>query len=644
MRSLSLKLNKVILAAIIFCLLIAAPVFAVGAIDPTYIGVGARPLGMGKAYVAYGEGAETIFFNPAGLGNVKTVKLTSMYTSLLSDVNYLVLGGIYPSPDGSSAFGIGLVSSGVSDIDLYDAGGNLTGNGSWNNNVLMLSYGTDFGALGGIEGLRVGGALKYYSSGGSGSPSVEAGAGSGFDLDVGVLFNPTSWATVGIAVQNALPFSAGGVITRDTGIQEGISSSTKAGLRLNVLGDKDKAISESNQELNIEFDFDYPNLQKDVSSTYHVGAEYWLSPALALRVGMDQDPSPTGTISNPTAGIGVRMAGIAFDYAYHPYADVADDATHFFSLSYVGEEIKTASEPISVAIKNPADKMVTHLEEVEVTGKVLNADYKQTDVAVNGVSAPLDEEGNFTVTLPIEKLGKKLIVIEAKDLRKDEVVATAERRIIRLTSYMDVGEGYWAKSPIEQTGTVGLIQGYPDGTFKPERALTRAELATLLVRANGLEIVDSGTKIFTDVPTDHWASAYVETALKAGYVLGYPDGTFKPYRKISKAEGIAVLARVDGLPLEAEVAIKPFDDVSEKHWAAQYILAAKNSGMLEYITFSRLGPKDSLSRAEAVTMLSKTKFAGAKIKELMSWVTGFEQETKKGTTSVPYCYRELAAR
>ena len=64
--------------------------------DPMYIGVGARPLGMGKAYVAVAEDGDTIFLNPAGLGTIDSLKFTSMYSNLLSDVRYFVLGGAYP--------------------------------------------------------------------------------------------------------------------------------------------------------------------------------------------------------------------------------------------------------------------------------------------------------------------------------------------------------------------------------------------------------------------------------------------------------------------------------------------------------------------------------------------------------------------
>lgn len=73
---------------------------AAGAIDPGYIGVGARALGMGKAYVGVAENGESIFTNAAGLGRIKSPKLTSMYSNMMSDVDYFVLGGAVPTDIG----------------------------------------------------------------------------------------------------------------------------------------------------------------------------------------------------------------------------------------------------------------------------------------------------------------------------------------------------------------------------------------------------------------------------------------------------------------------------------------------------------------------------------------------------------------
>ena len=83
------------------------------------LSVGARSLGMGKAYVAVAEDAETVFMNPAGLGTVSSLKLSSMYTSFLGDINYVVLAGAYPLDNNSGTVGVGVINESVSDINLY---------------------------------------------------------------------------------------------------------------------------------------------------------------------------------------------------------------------------------------------------------------------------------------------------------------------------------------------------------------------------------------------------------------------------------------------------------------------------------------------------------------------------------------------
>ncbi|MBN2057744.1 MAG: S-layer homology domain-containing protein, partial [Candidatus Saganbacteria bacterium] len=200
-------------------------------------------------------------------------------------------------------------------------------------------------------------------------------------------------------------------------------------------------------------------------------------------------------------------------------------------------------------------------------------------------------------------------------------------RLLRLINFADVPDGYWAKRPIEDTGTVGLVEGYPDGSFRPDRALTRAELATLLVRAKGLKLPDrSAKKVFKDVDPTFWGAKYIEVAQQQGLVKGYPDGSFRPNNKITKAEGIAVLVRFENMKVAYEIYEKPYWDVSVNNWAAKYIQAAKEGGMLGYVKQNYLHPKQDLARAEAVEMLSKTTLAGTEIRDLYSWEKGFEQE------------------
>ncbi|MBU0502339.1 MAG: S-layer homology domain-containing protein, partial [Candidatus Margulisbacteria bacterium] len=183
---------------------------------------------------------------------------------------------------------------------------------------------------------------------------------------------------------------------------------------------------------------------------------------------------------------------------------------------------------------------------------------------------------------------------------------------------------------------VGLVEGYPDKTFRPTRTLTRAELATLLVRAKGISIPSNqANEVFRDVKPSHWAAKYIEVAQREGLIKGYPDKTFRPNNKITKAEGIAVVARFENLPVPFEVNETPYSDVKTTNWSAKYIQAAKGAGLLTYVKGQNLFPQQEMARSEAVELLSKTTLAGGKIKELYRWDEGFGSSSRGAAPDKP---------
>jgi hypothetical protein len=422
---------------------------------------------MGKAFVALAEDGDGIFVNPAGLGKIDGPKITSMYSNLIGDVNYIVLGGAYPHLK-NSAIGAGVVVSNVSGISLYDSLGNSKGTANWGSSVLFLSYGIN------IEDAHMsfGGSAKYYNQGGTGSSTIEGASASGLGFDLGAIYSPSETLSLGITAQNPL----GTKLDSGNGVENSLLSVIKTGAKVTI-----KPFE--NQKLNLAIDAD---MTKRRPTTIHLGAEYYPVPNIAIRAGIDQDPSTNGVETNPTAGVGLRFSGLEFNYAYHPYGSISENATHYFSIAYVGPEKKEEQASLDLAILTPADKSTIYSDNIEVTGTVKskNATYP---VKVNGVTAAVDPTGKFTVSVPVDKVGKKLIVVEAQDFGGKTVIKDT-RRVLRLMSFSDVGDKYWAKNPIEHSSTVGLVQGYPDGKFKPERALTRAELATLMVRARGARI------------------------------------------------------------------------------------------------------------------------------------------------------------
>lgn len=120
---------------------------------------------------------------------------------------------------------------------------------------------------------------------------------------------------------------------------------------------------------------------------------------------------------------------------------------------------------------------------------------------------------------------------------------TEESRNALMTTenpFSDVQEGQWFNVAVSTLTNAGILNGYPDGTFKPGRAITRAELAKVIALFAELK---EGTIRFCDV-RDHWARAYIELAAGNGWIYGYPDGTFRPDNNLNRAETITMLNRV----------------------------------------------------------------------------------------------------
>jgi len=99
--------------------------------------------------------------------------------------------------------------------------------------------------------------------------------------------------------------------------------------------------------------------------------------------------------------------------------------------------------------------------------------------------------------------------------------------------FSDVSANSWYSQSVNYLSSIDILSGYPDGTFKPGNAITRAEFATIASRFDQLVSTDSNA--FSDI-SGHWAVGYINSASAKGWMNGYEDGSFKPNNKITRAE------------------------------------------------------------------------------------------------------------
>ena len=144
-------------------------------------------------------------------------------------------------------------------------------------------------------------------------------------------------------------------------------------------------------------------------------------------------------------------------------------------------------------------------------------------------------------------------------------------------NYSDVSEDAWYNNAVSTLSNAGIIDGYEDGTFKPDGNITRAEFATIAVRF--FEATYDGGDLFSDI-AGHWAQDYINEAANAGIVDGYPDGTFQPQQLITRAEAMTMVNRtIDRHPHEDHLLddMIVWPDNPETAWYYEQVQEATNS-------------------------------------------------------------------
>jgi len=193
------------------------------------------------------------------------------------------------------------------------------------------------------------------------------------------------------------------------------------------------------------------------------------------------------------------------------------------------------------------------------------------------------------------------------------VQMTAVPLIASAAMFQDT-QNNWARSSIQTLSDQGILTGYPDGSFRPEGLVTRAEFSAMLVKALGLNINAGGTQTFHDVPTNNWAYPSIETVRATGLVSGYPNGTFMPNRSISRAEAMAILANAARIPMPNDTTVNQTlssyrDAGSVPNWARPAVAAVVQGGIYANAPSAgnSLDPMQPATRAEVAAMVENLR-------------------------------------
>ncbi|BAT51381.1 hypothetical protein NOS3756_03040 [Nostoc sp. NIES-3756] len=167
------------------------------------------------------------------------------------------------------------------------------------------------------------------------------------------------------------------------------------------------------------------------------------------------------------------------------------------------------------------------------------------------------------------------------------------------TAFTDVSTNYWARGYIEALASQNIIAGFPDGSFKPNEPVTRAQFATIITKALTPPAKRNAID-FRDVSRNFWAYAAIQAAYRSQFVSGYPDGTFKPQQEIPRVQALVSLANGLGLSANNQNVISIYSDASQIPGYAVGPVAAATTRQLviNYPTVSQLNPNRPATRAE----------------------------------------------
>ena len=162
--------------------------------------------------------------------------------------------------------------------------------------------------------------------------------------------------------------------------------------------------------------------------------------------------------------------------------------------------------------------------------------------------------------------------------------------------------GHWAAAEIEKSVSIGYVKGFPDGEFRPNAGVTRAEFVVLLDSAYQVPAGKYGSGL-GDVSDQDWFAQDVKSALADGFVSGYPDGTFRPQDEVSRQEAACMLDKLLKLGGATTSGFSDAGDIAS--WAKPSVSDLVAAGIMAGYPDGTFRPREVITRAEAVVMINK---------------------------------------
>ncbi len=214
-------------------------------------------------------------------------------------------------------------------------------------------------------------------------------------------------------------------------------------------------------------------------------------------------------------------------------------------------------------------------------------------------------------------------------------------------TFSDVQPGYWANDFIQALVGRGVIAGFPDGTFRPDEPVTRAQFAAMVRKAFSKSAV-RGTVQFVDVSSSYWAASAIQQAYTTGFLSGYPGNVFRPEQNIPRAQVLVSLASGLEYDTTSTTALAAFTDAEQIPGYAQSKIAAATERkiVVNYPTVSRLEPNQTATRADVAAFIYQALVSSGQVAAIQSaYIVGQATPIPQATripagTAIPVRYEQ----
>ncbi|SFM50839.1 Fibronectin type III domain-containing protein, partial [Paenibacillus sp. 1_12] len=304
----------------------------------------------------------------------------------------------------------------------------------------------------------------------------------------------------------------------------------------------------------------------------------------------------------------------------------------------LGKNMQLEDIKIQIEISKPTIDMVKIVENSAVKGEftivapplnfTVKANYGDTTIEVSKFNAYVER----TIAIPdgvdpskvttgvivdpdgtVRHVPTKIVIIDGKYFAKVNSLTNSTYSIVsNPVAFKDVAQ-HWAKDAVNDMGSRMVLSGIGNEQFSPDREITRAEFAAIIVRGLGLKM-ENGTLPFSDVKTSDWYSSVINTAYGYHLISGFEDGTFHPNDNITREQAMVMIAKAmtitnlkAKLPVQStDATLRPYTDTADaSSWALSSMADSVQAGVISGRNSTGLAPKAYITRAEVAMIIQR---------------------------------------